>query len=103
MNSSSSATPLIWGVYILSDYAVINFPIANIFGFNCFKYLRPFLLEDIPISGFYIRFPECFLTHDPLCPVAFSEVGSLAKWKAGFQKAWPATKAILTSGSTSFY
>lgn len=78
----------------------INFPIVNTFGFNCFKY---FLLEDIFISWFLYQVPSVLLTCDPVCPVVFSEVGSPGKWKGGFQKPWPATKAILTSGSISFY
>lgn len=86
MNASSSSIFLIWDVYILSDNAVINCPIVNILAYNYFKYLRLFLLEDIPVSGILHQVSILLLTCDPVGLVAFSEVGCLAKWEGGFQK-----------------
>jgi hypothetical protein len=51
MNSLSITTSLIWDVYIVVDFAIINFPEEIIFDLQHFQVFESFLLEDISIYG----------------------------------------------------
>lgn len=69
--------------------------------YNCFKYLRSFLLEDLPVSGILRQLPWVLLALGPMCPVASEDQDQQQSRKPS--RVWFSTEDILTSEGTSPY